>query len=649
MRLINTTTLRLESPWSTPIYAILSHTWGEDEVLFADICDPQQLLPVHKKGFRKVSQSCERARQDGYNYMWIDTCCIDKTSSAELSEAINSMFRWYHRADRCYAYLSDVNVPGEPSVEVENSRWFTRGWTLQELIAPRDVRFYDSQWCFLGSRQLLRGTPIADISELTDLADTISKVTGIPAEILRWFSPKPDSQLVRRRSKRAGLDKYEPTHALDKLLRACSVGQIMSWAAYRFTTRKEDEAYSLLGLFGVNMPMLYGEGRSAFHRLQQEILKTSNDQSILAFERQFYSDSSSLLADSPRCYASSEIIQSLNNGPLLSGATPFFELSPSPKAVEAGLLLCPLIRQGKEDTTRYLAILNCIYRSDFTSHPAIILRKIDSKSRTFYRTPKSGLHRITPINDQGLIEWSTAVDGVSNRLRYDLNKVYFETIRLYLEPPQILSSISYGVGQPASSSLSTPGMRIKLEMPDTMRFSSGAYPHMLQVTKNRVYAPSITLDSWPKRFLDNQEPMTNYLALFGTVLLHFEGMGAVALSWGKSCAPDRGDRSPEPFIAIMDWAKVVRAAHGKELELFDLENLRLRTTAEFLYATYSWTWVSLLATKPDIRAEHDSPRIKVRCRIRTVEFLGRPLFELELSVLPQGRSSFVGMVRSSFS
>ncbi|KAK4172333.1 putative vegetative incompatibility protein HET-E-1 [Triangularia setosa] len=647
MRLLNTTTIRLESPWSAPIYAILSHTWGGDEVLFADICDPQKPLPFSKKGFRKVSDSCERARQDGYKYIWIDTCCIDKTSSAELSEAINSMFRWYHRADRCYAYLSDVNVPGEPTVDFENSRWFTRGWTLQELIAPRDVRFYDSQWVLLGSRQLLRGTPLADNPELKDLADIISKTTGIPVEILRWFSPKSDSPLVRRRSRKAGLDKYEPIHALANYLKACGIGQIMSWAAYRFTTRKEDEAYSLLGLFSVNMPMLYGEGRRAFHRLQQEILKTSNDQSILAFERQFYSDSSSLLADSPRCFASSEIEQSLKDGPLLSGSMPFFELSPSPKAVDAGVLLCPLIRQGKEDNTRYLAILNCIYRSDFTSHPAIVLRKIDDKSRTFYRTPRSGLHRITPIDHEGWIEWSTVVDGVSNRIRYDLNKVYFETIRVYLEPPQRIFNLPSTVGPLAS--LYTPGMRIKLDIPELTGFSFAAYPHMLQVAKDRVYAPSITLPSWPKRFMGDQTPETNHLALFGTIILQFEGLGAVALSWGKSCVPERGDLSPEPFCAIMDWFKVVRASQDKDLPAFDLDSSALQSAVEFLYATNSWSWVSLLATKPDVRAEHNTSRMKVQCKIRTVEFFGRPLFELELSILPQGRSSFIDMVRFSFS
>lgn len=142
MRLLHTTKLRIEEfmeSQSKPyVYAILSHTWGEEEVTFQDM---QGEVPIHKKGFSKLKNSCLQAKKDGYEYIWIDTCCIDKSSSAELSEAINSMYRWYKEAAVCYAYLSDV-----PSREIENcwhhqsrfrqSRWFTRGWTLQELIAP---------------------------------------------------------------------------------------------------------------------------------------------------------------------------------------------------------------------------------------------------------------------------------------------------------------------------------------------------------------------------------------------------------------------------------------------------------------------------------------------------------------------------------
>ena len=111
MRLLSTESLRLESFFrgSMPQYAILSHTWETEEVLFDDIRDPAQPLPTHKKGFLKLMCSCAQARRDGYRYIWIDTCCIDKSSSAELSESINSMFRWYANSARCYAYLGDID------------------------------------------------------------------------------------------------------------------------------------------------------------------------------------------------------------------------------------------------------------------------------------------------------------------------------------------------------------------------------------------------------------------------------------------------------------------------------------------------------------------------------------------------------------
>ncbi len=148
MRLLHKTKLKVEEFVETDVksykYAILSHTWGEEEATFQDM---QGKLPKHKNGFSKLQNSCIEANKDGYEYIWIDTCCIDKSSSAELSEAINSMYRWYEEATICYAYLSDV-----PAVEVEDpkqvnssftkSRWFTRGLTLQELITPRELIFY---------------------------------------------------------------------------------------------------------------------------------------------------------------------------------------------------------------------------------------------------------------------------------------------------------------------------------------------------------------------------------------------------------------------------------------------------------------------------------------------------------------------------
>lgn len=246
MRLLHTTNLILEDfPGSSAQkYAILSHTWGDEELLFEDISDPNKPLPSYKKGYDKVKGSCDLARDDGYDYIWIDTCCIDKSSSAELSEAINSMFQWYADADICYAYLSDV--PGGAGLrssrsKFQTSRWFRRGWTLQELLAPKSLVFYASDWEYLGTK--------------AELSAIVESITGIPV-------------LFIKRVKR---------------LKLASVAQRMSWAAHRETTRIEDLAYCLLGIFGITMPMVYGEGDQAFIRLQEHIMERTRDHSILAW------------------------------------------------------------------------------------------------------------------------------------------------------------------------------------------------------------------------------------------------------------------------------------------------------------------------------------------------------------------------------
>ncbi|KAL8654592.1 MAG: hypothetical protein Q9226_003370 [Calogaya cf. arnoldii] len=244
MWLINTRTLKLEEFWSEELtpYAILSHRWGDGEVSFKDI---QQLdVAASKKGFIKIRKSCELALKDKLEYVWVDTCCINKESSAELSEAINSMFRWYQSAAVCYAFLSDIEIAGAESIEAEiqKSVWFTRGWTLQELLAPKELMFYDQSWNVIGTK---RG-----------LANILYQRTGISVKVLSADWP---------------------------LLSDYSIAHRMSWASRRTTTRKEDLAYCLLGIFDVNMPLLYGEGDKAFIRLQEEIIKRSDDHSIFAW------------------------------------------------------------------------------------------------------------------------------------------------------------------------------------------------------------------------------------------------------------------------------------------------------------------------------------------------------------------------------
>ncbi|KAM7215943.1 Heterokaryon incompatibility protein (HET) domain containing protein [Rhypophila decipiens] len=294
MRLIRTDNLTLEEfsgDYSGP-YAILSHTWEEGEISYQEMqaaspASRWQGAAIKKKpGYQKICNFARVAAADGFEYMWVDTCCIDKSSSAELSESINSMFRWYRKATRCYVYLADV-PPGplkdlhdaldnrvltpharalpDMLVSVGNeimerdkcrnlafsdhaiahpfyqSRWYTRGWTLQELIAPKDLVFYYSDW----------SPAFKKANELK----LLSKITGIPRSVLETGDCS-----------------------------SISVADKMRWAANRTTTRTEDMAYCLLGIFDVNMPLLYGEAEKAFLRLQEEICRTSDDQTIFAWQ-----------------------------------------------------------------------------------------------------------------------------------------------------------------------------------------------------------------------------------------------------------------------------------------------------------------------------------------------------------------------------
>jgi hypothetical protein len=221
-----------------PPYAILSHTWGDEELLFSDV---QNGVGQAKKGFEKVSRFCTKAAEQGFEWTWVDTCCIDKSSSAELSESINSMFQWYKTSWACHVFLNDLR-PGDTIDEIGRCRWIKRGWTLQELLAPGKVEFYDNAWNYRGHKRML--------------AMELYKYTGIPQDILI-----------------GGHDQ----------IFNCSVARRMSWAARRETTRVEDLAYCLLGIFDVNMPLLYGEGMKAVTRLQEEILRQHNDLTILAW------------------------------------------------------------------------------------------------------------------------------------------------------------------------------------------------------------------------------------------------------------------------------------------------------------------------------------------------------------------------------
>jgi hypothetical protein len=217
---------------SVPKYAILSHRWEAEEVTFQDLLDG---TCTDKAGYEKIRFCGEQASRDGLKYFWVDTCCIDKSNNTELSEAINSMFRWYQNAVKCYVYLSDVSIKECSSssdllgeLAFKSSRWFTRGWTLQELLAPSHVEFFSVGGIRLGDK--------------SSLGSQIHEITRIPIDALQGRSPLTYSSMER-----------------------------FKWAERRRTTREEDKAYSLMGLFGIYMPLIYGEGfQNALSRLLRE-------------------------------------------------------------------------------------------------------------------------------------------------------------------------------------------------------------------------------------------------------------------------------------------------------------------------------------------------------------------------------------------
>lgn len=273
MRLLNVNTLQFGDFFNSqvPKYCILSHRWGADEVTHENV--KQQKFNQYSPGFHKLAGACKLAQKCGYTWIWADMCCIDKSSSAELAEAITSMFIFYSQADLCIAYLTDVpancSAWQEKMYHFYQSEWFTRGWTLQELLAPSSLHFYDHGFNYIGSK--------------TELCGLVSECTGIAAEYLDGRKRFNDASISSR----------------------------MSWASRRKTTRLEDEAYCLLGVFGVSIPPCYGEGAAAFYRLQCEILARSDDESIFAWISPEAKDDEpfGLLAESPRDFMQSQYVE----------------------------------------------------------------------------------------------------------------------------------------------------------------------------------------------------------------------------------------------------------------------------------------------------------------------------------------------------
>jgi hypothetical protein len=372
-----------------PPYVVLSHTWEKgQEVSYAN---SKSKTSKTKKGYKKIKKTCEFARKQRppIEYVWVDTCCIDKSSSAELTEAINSMFKWYEQAKCCFVYLCDLDKPQGPrvvdSLALGKCRWFHRGWTLQELIAPAAVYFYSRTWDLIGSKQ--------------QLSSQISAVTGIETEVL---------------------DQRVP-------LSAILVAKRMSWAANRKTTREEDIAYCLLGIFDINIPIIYGEGHKAFKRLQEELIRSTYDLSIFAWtpvEDDRKSMYCGFLANSPDAFA------------LCSNLVPvdmFWEVRGELVATSTSLQLkAPNYEMKYNGKHQYFLRLNCCYPADEKDEKclAVPMRKI--YSQTYLRA------RILPLSTE-----STTFGLMS----CPLDEIGPQTLVLLTNLPQSLGYRSLTMGQ----------------------------------------------------------------------------------------------------------------------------------------------------------------------------------------------------------
>ncbi|KAL1860501.1 hypothetical protein Daus18300_009133 [Diaporthe australafricana] len=306
MRLLNTTSLRFHSGEHTDFrekgYAVLSHRWMPQEITLDEFSSHVEELRLGESALspqlEKIRGACETARSKGIKWIWIDSCCIDKRDLVETTEAINSMYRWYRGALLCIVYLYDVKKNKNEDINIMDSHifdrlgqdkpseWFSRGWTLQELLAPRQMEFYDKEWVYIGTKK--------------EMKTSIANITGIDEDYLTG----------------------------NKDFTTACIAQKMSWMAGRTTTKEEDIAYSMVGLFGITLTPVYGEGMRAFTRLQESLLSSRfAEESLFAWKMPavnagdqynvssdgWAADEWGLLAPSPEWFADSGGIRRLNS------------------------------------------------------------------------------------------------------------------------------------------------------------------------------------------------------------------------------------------------------------------------------------------------------------------------------------------------
>lgn len=521
-RLINATTLVLENTGpAIPPYAILSHTWETEEITHQEMSDinGQSSHPAtQKSGYLKIRGACQEALSRDLYYVWVDTCCIDQTSSADLSEAINSMFSWYRRAQVCFAYLSDLPPNVHADMFLPQCRWFERGWTLQELLAPSTVLFYNNKWKYIGSKSS------------ASLRGLLSRITRIDEASLNNVGRLP----------------------------ALPIAQKMSWASYRKTTKPEDIAYSLMGIFGVNMPLLYGEGQeNAFTRLQEEIIKKSNDLSIFAWvhrdeqphpiadmpdesETTFATDPDlccDLLAKSPDDFAGCGNI--------------LFRDEHAPRNLafsitNNGLLLSRVKLILDYDQNCYLVPLNCYVGTTPTQNCYLPLKMIDN--------------------------------GLFITLRHTRRRSWYGTYEGLPPPAYVITRI-------------TPSLR---------RFAAFSHRNSIQIRSPAIYKSALhesiqeacPRDSWDAARLaflcDDEQPVAGHCKFSGTSLAlahYYEGPDVedFYLVWGDLHLSVGGDGRERLWVRLCrqdDWKRSVWTSRGRGAdsldELSQWENHRLR-------------------------------------------------------------------------
>lgn len=298
-------------------WVIFSHRWGEAEPVYEEVKENKL---SDKPGHKKLRNFCEVAHGEHHaEFVWSDTCCINKKDSTEYARSIRSMYRWYANAPLCVAYLvGTINIS-----DLERDVWFTRGWTLQELLAPKKLKFYNKNWHPL--------TNIGNDKESPEIAAQIERATTISPDDLRHFSPA------------------------DRLTQKYEISKRMRWAALRETTVAEDRAYSLMGIFSVSLYIDPGEGQErALWRLMEQILQFSNSPEVLNWAgnpARETSLSSSAFPSRVACFSGSNDAGTIHRYDE--------ELSMTPRGLRVDLLVLTAKLLSQDDDAPALQALGC--------------------------------------------------------------------------------------------------------------------------------------------------------------------------------------------------------------------------------------------------------------------------------------------------